>query len=85
MTNEQKLKDLLIEMELITENEIASRNDLYVLAYGMDNEQFSIDIDGLSKMIFEKVNAFDRDLGDEIIRRISNIRERVTQVDRAMK
>lgn len=81
MTNEEKLKALLIEMELLDEEKMKSRNDLYVLAYQMDNDLYKICTEGLPRQLYDKVDLFDLDFAEEIIRAISDVRERIRLAD----
>jgi len=49
--NSKKLKNLLIELELLTEEQLKYRNYLRKIAYEIDSEGGPISTDGLPKVI----------------------------------
>jgi hypothetical protein len=84
MTNHEKLKELLIAMEFITQEEIESRNSLKLMAYEIDNGKYEIDTDGLPGEIYKKVREFDQEFGQLIIEEISDYDERCSELNKIL-
>ena len=81
MTNAEKLKALLIEMGLLDEAELKSRNELYKMAYLMDNGFYKITTNMLARDIYNFANVYDSEFGKRIIKEISNIDEMIKEAN----